>query len=379
MRNTRVLVTGASGAIGVEVATRLAAEGWGVVVLLHHESTLRRNDGRAVRLAVTPSASPDAGQITWVKGDVTDPTLELEPALYQQLQTSLDLVVHLAAVVEFGRPAEVYESVNHRGTANVIAFAQDGPAPIPLLYVGTAYVAGELSGEVRERDLDRGQQFGNAYEESKFNAETLVRQAAQGGPVVVARPSIVVGASRTGTVRDFKTIYIVLKLLTEGRVQSLPAEYDALLDLVPVDYVVQGICEIARRMDEAAGSTFHLIARRPLTLRDISDVLAEYPSFHVPRFLPPSVFDANALASVERRYYDHVLSLYEPYFRRRTVFLDDGARSFLAARPRASGTVHLRHLLDYSLRVGFLGAPLPAIPDVLRQAHAAAQTALGAS
>lgn len=348
------------------------------MVLLHHDNRLRRNDGRAVQLPADASASPDQGHITWVKGDVTDPTLGLDPSVHQQLRASLDVIVHLAAVVEFGRPREVYDSVNRRGTAHVISFAQDGPTPIPLLYVGTAYVAGERPGEVRESDLDRGQTFGNDYEESKFNAETLVRKASGRGPVVVARPSIVVGASRTGAVRDFKTIYIVLKLLTEGRVRSVPADYDALLDLVPVDYVVRGITEIAARMDEAAGSTFHLIAREPLTLRAISDVLAEYPSFHVPRFLPPAVFDVNALESVERRYYDHVLSLYEPYFRRRTRFVDDGARRFLDARPRTSGKVHLRRVLDYALRVGFLGSPLPAIPDVLRQARAATRSALGA-
>lgn len=377
MRGRRILVTGASGAIGAEVATRLAAEGCGVVVLLHNADRLRCNGGRTTRLAPTASAMPDDGDITWVKGDVTDPMLGLEPAVYQLLRASLDLIVHLAAVVEFGRPRQLYESVNHQGTANVLALAQDGPTAIPLLYVGTAYVAGELPGEIRESDLDRGQTFGNAYEESKFNAETLVRQASGRGPVVVARPSIVVGASRTGAVRDFKTIYTVLKLLTEGRVRSVPADYDALLDLVPVDYVVRGITEIAARIDEAAGSTFHLIAREPLSLRDVSDVLAEYPSFHVPRFLPPSVFDVNALESIERRYYDHVLSLYEPYFRRRTLFLDDDARRFLKARPRSSGKVHFRRVLDYALRVGYLGDPLPAIPDVLRQAREAALSPVG--
>ena len=51
-----------------------------------------------------------------------------------------------------------------------------------MTYISTAYVAGEHRGVFREQDFDLGQRFRNAYEQSKFEAEQLVRAAARARP-----------------------------------------------------------------------------------------------------------------------------------------------------------------------------------------------------
>jgi thioester reductase-like protein len=353
-----VLLTGASGVIGAEVAALLAEGGDRVLALLHREQRLVRNDGRAL----------PHGQRTGIEvlhGDVARPRLGLARKDWERLR-SVDCIVHSAAVTEFGRPEPTYRAVNVDGVRNVLELARSGPRPIPLVHVSTAYVCGDRHGLVREDELSAGQAFANAYERSKHDGELLVRAAmADGLPAAIVRPSIVVGSARSGVTRDFKNIYVLVKVLVEGRLTVVPASYDALLDFVPVDHVARVVADVARRVDEAAGSTLHLVGEAPLTLREIGDVFAEYPSFLVPRFVPPQSFDPERLSSLERRYHRHVVRLFAPYLTRHVVFDTARVRAFTTARQASSGKALLRRLIDYGLRAGYVGTPAPPIAQVL--------------
>ncbi|HMJ01338.1 MAG TPA: SDR family oxidoreductase [Conexibacter sp.] len=363
----RVLLTGASGAIGAEVAALLAGGGDRVLALLHRERRIVRNDRRP--LAIGPSA-----RVEPLAGDIAQPRLGLAQAEWERLRSSVDVIVHSAAVTEFGRPEAIYRAVNVEGTRNVLDLATAGPRPIPLVHVSTAYVCGDRHGIVREDELSVGQSFANGYERSKHDAELLVRAAMERGlPAVIARPSIVVGSSRSGVTRELKNFYMFVKLLVEGRLSVVPASYDALLDFVPVDYVAEAIADVARHVDQADGSTLHLVGAVPLTLREIGDVLAEYPSFVIPRFVPPPSFDETRLSSLERRYHQRVAHLFTPYLTRHVVFSAEQARRVTGVRQAASGKPLLRRLIDYALRVGYIGAPARPIDEVL--ASLAAQPA----
>ncbi|MEU5592868.1 SDR family oxidoreductase [Streptomyces sp. NPDC020298] len=342
-----VLVTGASGFLGAETAARLSAAGHTVLVLLHRNGELVRNNGRRL--------SPGPGTLTRIAGDITRPGLGLTDD-DRRLAATADRIVHCAAVTDFGLPDERYDRVNVTGTQNVLDLALAGR--IPLVHVSTAYVCGERDGTAREDELDVGQRPGNGYEKSKLTAETVIHKAARDGlPVAVVRPSIVTGATRTGRVRDFRTIYPVLRVLTRGLVRTVPGHYDAVLDLVPVDRVADLVTEAATRFQDAEGRTLHAVGHE-LTLRDFSDVLAEYPSFQVPRFVPPSAFSASALPDRERPYYDRVISLHDTYFRRRVHFDDTQAAAFSRRPAPTRGRPYLRRLLDHCLTTGYLG-PAP--------------------
>ena len=60
---------------------------------------------------------------------------------------------------------------------------------------------------ILEEELAMGQRFHNAYEETKYQAELLVRRAQSELPATVLRPSIVVGDSRTGEIDRFDGPY----------------------------------------------------------------------------------------------------------------------------------------------------------------------------
>lgn len=358
-----ILVTGATGLVGAEVTDRLAARGHAVLALVHRATDIVANTGRIVRTTEFTGRFV-AGEVTCLAADVTRPALGLPEDRLDSVLSGLDRIVHAAAITDFGRRQDIYEAVNVQGTANVLELARQGG--IPLVHLSTAYVCGEQDGPFSEDQLDLGQRFANGYEESKVRAERLVRAA--GLPVAVVRPSIVVGSERTGRIRTFKNIYVMLRLTTAGALVSLPGRYDASLDLVAVDRVADLVVEVASRFGEAEGRTFHAIGASPVTLRELSDLLAEHPSLRVPRFVPPDAFQSDALPPSQHRLYERVGSLYEPYLRRRVCFDDMGTRAFSRARPTVSGRAHMRRLLEHCLRVGYLGVRQPRrlVPVVAR-------------
>src|SRR5919197_1219826 len=128
-----------------------------------------------------------------------------------------------------------------------------------MTYVSTAYVAGTRHNEVREDELDAGQDFRNPYEQSKHEAETMVRKHQRKLPITIARPSIVVGERGTGWTSSFNVIYGPLRAFASGAFPVLPGRSSAIIDVVTVDYVADSVLALTAA-PEAEGGTYHLVA-----------------------------------------------------------------------------------------------------------------------
>ncbi|MEU6560284.1 SDR family oxidoreductase [Nocardia nova] len=343
-----VLVTGAGGLVGAEVVARLAAAGRPVIGLLHDNGRIIRNDGS------------EAAPVETVRGDIRQPRLGLSDV--RELGARVGMIVHSAATTAFDATPGEYEQLNVRGTAEVIDLARRWG--VPLVHVSTAYVCGVRSGVIAEDDLDVGQAFGNGYEDSKFRAERLVR-CTPGLRWTIVRPGIVTGAAATGVIREYKNLYTVVKLIVEGKLRSLPGRYDATIAPAPVDFVADVIATAATDFESAEGRTHHAVGADALSLREISDVFAEYPSFRVATFVPESSFAAADLDPLEREYFQRIGSLYTSYFARRPAFDTTATRALLGRDCPATGKPYLRTLLDYCLESGYLGEPLPSVDEVL--------------
>ena len=345
-----VLISGASGLVGSEVAARLVAAGRPVTAVRHHTAELVRNDGTAVT------------GVAQVPGDVRRTGFGLSESTDAELARRVGVIVHTAATTAFDATDEEYEQLNVRGTAHAIQLALRWG--VPLVHVSTAYVCGRRDGTVAESELDTGQSFGNGYERSKFRAEQMVRDTP-GLQWAIVRPGIVTGATDTGAIREYKNLYTVVKLMVEGKLRSLPGRYDATIALAPVDHVAAVVTAVARDVDSAAGQTFHAVGRDTLSLREVSDVLAEYPSFRVSTFVPEASFSVDDLDPVEREYYVRIGALYVSYFIRRVRFDTANTEALLGCSSPESGKEYLRTLLDYCLESGYLGVALPSIEEVL--------------
>jgi hypothetical protein len=107
------------------------------------------------------------------------------------------------------------------------------------------------------------------------------------------RPSIIVGDSRTGVTSSFKMMYWPLKIYARRLWRTVPGYPDAVLDIVPVDFVAAAVARLA--LDDAAhGETVHLCAgpRGAATIEQIAGRAAEYFQGRTPRYVDPKFFFA---------------------------------------------------------------------------------------
>ncbi len=210
-----------------------------------------------------------------IEGDVVQMHLGLSGAEFKALAAEVTDVWHLAAISWPGADRAEMRRVNVEGTRNVLELAHAAPRLRRLAHFSTAYVSGERAGVILEEELAMGQRFRNAYEETKHQAELLVRRAQSALPATVFRPSIVVGDSRTGEIDRFEGPYeLAILLVASPLAVPLPGDAVGPLNVVPVDFVVDAAVSIARN-PAGAGRTVHLVDPAPLSARRVYEMIAE--------------------------------------------------------------------------------------------------------
>ncbi len=212
-----------------------------------------------------------AGRIELVEGDITLPGLGLEEA--ESLQADTVEVFHLAAVYDLAVRRKIAMKVNVEGTRHVLDFARQSPGLRRFNYVSTCYVSGRYAGIFGEEDLDKGQEFNNFYEETKYLAEVEVQQAMkQGLPVTIYRPAIVVGDSRTGETQKYDGPYYAIRwLLRQPYLAFMPMVGDpevSRVNLVPRNFVIDAIAHLSA-LETSVGKVYQLADPSPLTVDEL--------------------------------------------------------------------------------------------------------------
>ena len=222
-----LLLTGATGFVGTAVLARILERTDRHVVILVRATSQSEADARLDALLASVSDSPERhrGRVTAVCGDLTAPRLGLgENRAWVSEQVSE--IIHGAASVAFELSLSESRAINREGTRRVLALAHEcavrGDGLRRMTYVSTAYVAGDRRGCAQESELDVGQRFRNAYEQSKHEAERLVRSQRERLPITVVRPSIVVGERGTGWTSSFNVMYGPLRALAVGALPLMP-------------------------------------------------------------------------------------------------------------------------------------------------------------
>jgi long-chain acyl-CoA synthetase len=321
----RVLLTGATGFVGMEVLARLLDRGDEVVAVV------RAADREAARRRVDDVLSLVGAQgvVEAVPGDLAEDDIDVDGPL--------DAVIHCAASITFTLPIEEARAINVEGTRRVLDIV--GRTGARYVHVSTAYVAGTGTG------------YRNTYEQSKAEAEELVEAA--GVRHVIARPSIVVGESTSGWTPAFNVLYWPLRAFARGLLDRVPALPEGRVDVVPVDYVADGIMTL---LDADVDGVHHLAAGAG------APTVADLIALGSARFNRPQIAIEAPGSGIAAGAAGEQADVYVPYFDVETVF--DAAPTHALIGPPPPLASYFDRLIDFAEAARWgkkrLSRPVPA-------------------
>lgn len=253
-----VIVTGGAGFIGSHLVWQLAGS------------------GQRLRVIERPGADvshlpPDA--------EVVFADIRERRTVARALQGG-SRVYHLAANPNLWvRDRREFETVNHLGTVNVLEGALEAGAE-RVLHTSTESILtrGDIRGVIDEQVQVSEADAVGPYCLSKLRAEGVAMSLARRGmPVLVANPTMPVGAGDRGTspptrlIRDF----------CRG---ELPAVMDCMLNLVDVRDAADGLVRV---MERGVPGRRYLLGGENLTLCGLLGILSELTGVRVPRLKVP--------------------------------------------------------------------------------------------
>jgi len=270
VKHEHVLITGGTGNLGGELLLRLLSESRPprITALVRPRSEVAGQNLNSTPEDRLRERLPgiDLSGVRVLEADLFRAGAALAPEDLRDLERSVDAIVHCAANTSLRQGHTSAQRANVAGTAAILSLALRCAHLERFVHVSTAYIAGDRTGVVREDELIAGQRFLNAYEQSKYDAELHVRTHGAHLPIVVARPSIVLGDSRSGHRSGSAPIIPVLRHVASGRLRAFPGWGSTRLDLVPLDYVADAMHRLLGEPG-AVGRTFHLAAGKRLSVR----------------------------------------------------------------------------------------------------------------
>jgi HAD superfamily hydrolase (TIGR01490 family) len=361
----RVLLTGATGFLGIALLERLLADVPETRLLLlvrgrqgaPPEARLRATRGGHAfsspreRVGVDGLRDLAADRIDLIEGDILDDLPDLP--------SDIDVVVHCAATVSFDSPIDHAFRTNVFGAARFYEQVVAAGSRPHLVHVSTAYVAGSTKGIVPEaalrHDVDwrremaaafaardevedasrrpemlddfiaraerehrragpsavaedaearrrawmdrRLVQYGRAraqsmgwpdvYTFTKALGERAVEELAgeHGLPLSIVRPSIIESALEhpyPGWIEGFKMAEPIILAYGRGSIPEFPGIPEGVMDIIPIDLVINAMLAIAARPPAGDPQYFHVCSgsRNPLSFRNLYRWVREYYLAH---------------------------------------------------------------------------------------------------
>ena len=285
--------------------------------------------GRAEEL-VEELEPAEVARVELLQGDVAAMDLGLSGAEFVALSREVDVIHHCASATYLGVDRDVAERLNVEGVREVLELAREAAHLERLVHWSSALVSGARRGIVLEEELEK-KGFRNVVEETRYRGERLVRAAMDKVPATILRPSILVGDSQTGEIDRFEGPYLLVMLMLNAPVDlrvPLPGRGDVPLNLVPIDYVVDAGCVIARD-PRSIGRTFHLVDPEPATAREVFARIARSAGRPSPRGSLPTNLATALLRTPGLERFAHVPRAFLEQLATEVVYDDRGTRAIL--------------------------------------------------
>ncbi|KAK6220575.1 putative NRPS-like protein biosynthetic cluster [Pestalotiopsis sp. IQ-011] len=321
-----VLVTGSTGAVGTQLLqSLLVRDGIGRIFCLNRGD----DGGRAAQYDAFDRASLSTSEfnsrVTFIKANLQQPSLGLDDATSEPLQSQVGLVIHAAWPVNFNMPLVTFRP-QLAAVVNLMAWTARTTSTAKFVFISSvAAVEGYKGDAAPERicpELDTAAPFG--YGQAKLLAELLVDKAARHFgdimPACVVRVGQVAGpVHRRGIWNPREWLpSMVLSSSHLGQIPSgLGPRFD-LVDFVPIDVladVLVGIAMAPSEMvpeefcgtDESAATVFNIRNPHLTAWSTLLPAIVEGPGEQKPlQVVTPSTWLTNLQRSAENDDEDNI-------------------------------------------------------------------------
>lgn len=236
----KILITGANGFIGGALSAKLISTPlWKESIFLIRSSTpeeglmrlantLRKHGVRTDQLLTLGLHQIICGDLNVVNRWIDDPRLR-----------SIENVVSSAAIASFGNHPSIWPT-NVDGVLNMAHGLSHRCKLRRFIHIGTAMACGANAPNPVPEGYDGGQETIHflEYTHSKHEVERRLKEELPDLPLVIARPSIVVGHTKLGCSASGSIFWVFRMALA---LKAFPCRIDQKIDVIPVDYCADAI------------------------------------------------------------------------------------------------------------------------------------------
>ena len=371
-----ILITGATGTVGSSLASSLESKGHRLIYLIRPKN----GQNNAERLSEALGLGTIGSRVI-LEGDVTLDHLGVNGSERRRWRNKIDKIVNCAASIKFEESLRrLTTQINIEGVRNLLGLAEELRIS-EFHQISTAYVAGDAD-YFTEDDFDIGQKPRNVYEETKKEAERLVRNWRY-GRYSIYRLGIVVGDSATGYISSFNGYYGFLSSLwhlrreLELKDRHDRKKYDAngisfdsdgmlilpicmnfspisTLNITPIDWVVRTVSDLVEF--PTIGQVFHIVHPQPPKARWMNDVSLKELGIKGFYYGDSVVSSAQAVSGRFQRIFNRSTAQYIPYITHEAKFEVANVPRVLGLRyasPPNIDEAFVPKVLDYAKSVDF--------------------------
>lgn len=277
----KVLVTGATGFLGIHIVMELVRSGCEKVFCLVRKGKRKSVDVRLKTMFMyyfDDTMEEEIGKrIVPIDGDITDEALAEKLEHYD-----FDTVINCAASVKHFAADDLLERVNVGGVKNLIQLCMASGKK--LIQVSTVSVAGESvdnhipeNVKLTENHLDIGQALDNKYAQTKFMAEKAVLEAVSKGlRGKIIRVGNLMSRERDGEFQiNYSTNGFMNRLRAYSIIQKFPVnEMDQAVEFSPIDSTAKAVICLAGTPDQF--TVFHAYNCHHVHMANVLEVMNTY-------------------------------------------------------------------------------------------------------
>ena len=276
--NKTILLTGATGFLGSAILIKCLSQSHDVKVLAIVRAESNADALQRIKTACTAyfvwSTSWEA-RIECITGDLSKENLGLNPSIWQKLESTVDVIIHNAAIVHWIKTYETLQQTNVMSTLSLIRLCAVGK-PKHMTFISSTAVLDSakypLDTPILESDdlMRSSKDLISGYGQTKWVSEYLLREAGKRGlSGAIVRPGYIVGNLDTGIgpTDDF----LLRSLKGSAQVKCRPDLGDNTINLVPVDYCADVV---------VAASLAKPASKKTITEEDCGDVTVYHVTPH---------------------------------------------------------------------------------------------------